>query len=221
MTDGKNLPALPGGFGPETKGLANYANQTSNTVDGDMAGAHIFKNKGDVNHIEQAVILPAAVVETPLKRLYKKLNDEVSDDQYLTDYIEDIQIFTRIVRHEKLSDLDEKLTISGRIDEIEMAKEMKEWVYRELRKNLFSQTFQQIYSILLGKVYEEFNHHVKPKVLSGAPRDEIDQIIKNYVVDPISKELDECPEFCASSPTLVRRMIYFLAGNCHIYWRAQ
>lgn len=219
-----NLPVVTENGKPPTNSDSEIqkpsTNQSLNHVRGDLAGKDINKNSGDVNNVT-AVIVQAIEIETPLSRLYQKLNNEVAADQKLNGFIRELQIFTRKARTDPLSDLETKLSVSNRQSEIEMAMELKEWVYGELKENLFSPTFQQIYSILLGKVYEEFNHHVRPAVLGEEPKAVIDNLIKLRVVDPIAQELDECPDFSASSHTLIRSLIYFLAGNCHLYWRTQ
>jgi hypothetical protein len=95
---------------------------------------------------------------------------------------------------------------------------MKEMVYAELRKNMFSRTFQTIYATLMGKIYEEFQTWVQPAILRGASREQIDQLVNVHVVRPVVSELETCSEYDGVATSTVRGMIYFLTGNCHLVW---
>ncbi|AVO45943.1 hypothetical protein C6569_13165 [Phreatobacter cathodiphilus] len=153
-----------------------------------------------------------------MNRLYRKLRDEAAHDQELTDYIDQLQIFTRSVEHETIVGLDGKFTAANRQDQLDMAKVMKEMVYAELRKNMFSKTFQTIYATLMGKIYEEFETWVKPAVAKGASREDIDLLVNVHVVKPVVSELEMCSEYDGAATSTVRGMIYFLTGNCHLIW---
>ncbi|AUX68224.1 hypothetical protein CHX26_00680 [Porphyrobacter sp. HT-58-2] len=156
--------------------------------------------------------------EPALNRLYRKLRDEAAQDQELTEYIAQLQIFTRSVEDETVVGLDGKLTAADRQDQLDMAKAMKEMVYAELRKNMFSRTFQTIYATLMGKIYEEFQTWVQPAIAKGASREQIDQLVNLHVVKPVVSELETCSEYDGSATSTVRGMIYFLTGNCHLVW---
>lgn len=192
-------------------GVASVS-QSSNVALGDLAGGSIHK-KVDV-HGDIIITQP----ETALSRLYRDLREKAGDDEQLTEYIGQLQIFTRTVENEELAGLGEKLCAAGRQDQLDMAKAMKEMVYARLRENMFSRTFQTIYATLMGKIFEEFETYIKPAIARGADRAEIDELVHSRVVLPVVLELDQCPE-CSDAPAqTVRGMIYFLTGNCHIRW---
>ena len=71
---------------------------------------------GDV--IVQAPARP----EFSLNRLYRKLRDEAAQDQELTEYIAQLQIFTRSVEDEAVIGLDGKFAAADRQDQLDMAK---------------------------------------------------------------------------------------------------
>lgn len=187
--------------------------QSGNVAGGHIAGGSVSTvSVGDV--ILQAPVRP----ESPLNRLYRKLRDEAADDQELTDYIAQLQIFTRSVKDEAVVGLDGKFTAADRKDQLDMAMAMKEMVYAELRKNMFSRTFQTIYATLMGKIYEEFQTWVQPAIAKGASREQIDQLVNTHVVRPVVTELETCSEYDGVATSTVRGMIYFLTGNCHLVW---
>lgn len=191
---------------------SHAVHQADNVAHGHIAG-------GDINAltVEGDLVLQQQP-ESPLRRLYKRLSDEAAGDPELTEYIGQLQIFTRTVAGETVVGLDGKLSAAERNDQLDMAKAMKELVYSQLRQNMFSRTFQTIYATLMGKIYEQFQTWVRPAIVAGAGRAEIDKLVHVHVVLPIVAELEACPE-CTDAPIqTVRGMIYFLTGNCHLQW---
>lgn len=186
---------------------------------GNSAGGHIAA--GDVSVVNvngQYNVYSPHVGDTALGRLYKKLREDVQGDQELSEYIDQLRIFTRSVEDEDIVGLDGKLKAAGREDQLDMAMAMKEMIYGQLRQNMFSRTFQTIFATLMGKIYEEFHTWVGPAISKGAPREEIDRLVNVYVVKPIVAELEMCTAYEGVATTEVRGMIYFLTGNCHLRW---
>lgn len=185
---------------------------------GNSAGGHIAGGSVSTVSMGDVILQAPARPESSLNRLYRKLRDEAAQDEELTEYIAQLQIFTRSVQDETVIGLDGKLTAAGRQDQLDMAKAMKEMVYAELRKNMFSRTFQTIYATLMGKIYEEYQTWVQPAIVKGASREQIDQLVHVHVVKPVVSELETCSEYDGVATSTVRGMIYFLTGNCHLVW---
>ena len=185
---------------------------------GNRAGGHIAGGSISTVSVGDVIVQAPTRPESSLNRLYRRLRDEAAHDQELTDYIAQLQIFTRSVEDETIVGLDGKFTAADRQDQLDMAKAMKEMVYAELRKNMFSKTFQTIYATLMGKIYEEFQTWVQPAIAKGSSREEIDQLVNEHVVKPVVSELETCSEYDGAATSTVRGMIYFLTGNCHLVW---
>lgn len=185
---------------------------------GNSAGGHIAGGSVSTVSVGDVFVQAPARPESSLNRLYRKLRDEAAQDQELTEYIAQLQIFTRSVEDETVVGLDGKFTAADREDQLDMATAMKEMVYAELRKNMFSRTFQTIYATLMGKIYEEFQTWVQPAIAKGATREQIDQLVNVHVVKPLVSELETCSEYDDAATSTVRGMIYFLTGNCHLVW---
>lgn len=98
----------------------------------------------------------APQIESSLSRLYRKLKTEAGEDPKLVKYINQLEIFTRIVDDKEVIGLDGKLTNARRLDQLNMAMAMKEQTYDQLRAMMFSKTFQTIYATLMAKIFEEF-----------------------------------------------------------------
>jgi hypothetical protein len=182
--------------------------QSNNTVKGHMAARDV-----NVTNVEAA-----PQIESSLSRLYRKLKAEAGEDPKLVKYINQLEIFTRIVDDEEVIGLDGKLTNAGRLDQLNMAMAMKEQTYDQLRTMIFSKTFQTIYATLMAKIFEEFQTYVIPAIHKGAEREIIDQLVSQQVVKPIVAELEACPDYEGVAINDVRGMLYFLTGNCHLVW---
>lgn len=180
--------------------------------EGNQAGGNIA---GRDNIIVEAPARP----ENALARLFRRLKEEVAGDQPLTEYIRELEIFTRHVEKEKIIGLEGKLKAAAREDQLDMAMAMKEMVFSQLRDNFFSPTFQQIYATFLGKVFEEFETWVKPTIMAGKSRQEIDEIVNLKIIHPIMGEIESCGDYGGVTPQTIRGMVYFLTGNCHIRWQ--
>jgi hypothetical protein len=185
--------------------VSNKVIQEGNVVHGSMA-AH------DVN------IFEAPRGETVLARLFRRLKTEAAEDRVLSEYIGELEIFTRQVENEDVIGLEEKLKAAGRDDQLIMAMKMKEMIFASLSQNIFSPTFQQIYATLIGKVFEEFETWVKPAIQSDADRATIDILVNTKVIKPIIAEVEQCGEYAGIVTQTIRGMVYFLTGNCHIRW---
>lgn len=203
------------GLVPVGLGTGVQVSQTGNQADGHIAArdvnAPVFE--GDV-HFQ----LPPRVKETALGRLYRKLSEEAAGDALLTEYIAQLQIFTRVVQDEEIQGLDGKFVAADREDQLDMAMAMKEMIYGELRENMFSKTFQTIYATLMGKIHDEFQVHIRPAIVGGANRLEIDVLVNQKIVQPIVNDLEDCQYFEGVATSTVRGMMYFLTGNCHLVW---
>ena len=155
---------------------------------------------------------------SPLSRLFARLKLEAAEDKVLCDYIKELEVFTRTVENEEVVGLDSKLKAAGRDDQIDMATAMKELIFSELKLNVFSPTFQQIYAVLMGKIFEEFETWVKPAILAGQDRQVIDALVNTKVIRPIMAEVEDCGDYNGAAAQTIRGMVYFLTGNCHIKW---
>jgi hypothetical protein len=189
--------------------------QSNNTAGGHIAGGHITTTEVAGDYVVNAAQPP---VESALSRLYRKLTEEAAGDGELTEYIDQLSIFTRTVADEAVMGLDGKFAAAHREDDLDMAKAMKEAVYSQLRKNMFSQTFQVIYATLMAKIHEEFQTFVRPAIVKGADRAEIDRLVNLHVIKPIVAELETCATYDGAAIPTVRGMLYFLTGNCHLVW---
>jgi hypothetical protein len=178
-------------------------NQTENTVAGDMAGGNINKTVYNFQ-------------PTPLRELADKFRLECSHDQHLSEFIQNLKHYIDVAPQSPSRDLEAKLIAGGREDLLNPALLSKERFTKKLLKMQFSQQAQEIFAHTLGKIHTFFIYNVKPKMMAGMPRHEVDSIIYSELLEKIYNDIGSCP--LDIDMTDIQGMVYFLAGNCHISW---
>lgn len=180
--------------------------QTDNEVGGDMAGRDINKT---VN------VLPPRN-PSRLKALQIQFEEDCKNKPELKQFIEAIQHFLATVDDTEIIGLSEKLTKGGRLDEVKVAESCKESFYKLLTKNQFSPAAQQIYTILLGGIYNSFMAYVAPLIEKKEEKATINSTLYEKVLLPLQEQIND--EGLHVNPHELRGMLYFLTGNCHIRW---
>lgn len=208
----KNLPAIFSKNTPPARAISEV-HQAENIVLGDLAGESIHKTS------YTTINLPARSTESRLNRLYRRMAEEANDPK-LTEYIAQLEIFTRVVEDEDVIGVQQKLEAATRGDEVALGEAMKEMIFAEIRQNKFSRSFQLIYATLMGRVHALFTQFVTPAIQAGASRADIDALVFEKIIQPVAADLEDCPDCTDAPETTVRGMLYFLTGNCHIRWHA-
>jgi len=105
---------------------------------------------------------------------------------------------------------------AGNRSDLELeALQLKERFSKKLARLQFSEQAQEIFAHVLSKIHAFFSLRVRPKLLHGASRYEIDQLIYEELLVPIHNEIAGCNLIDLVD---LQGMMYFLAGNCHISW---
>lgn len=116
----------------------------------------------------------------------------------------------------KIVGLEEKLREGDRLDLLEDALYLENKFSRRVSKNQFSTTEEVIYCHCLSKINSSFAHHIKPLFKNPVNAAIIDRVIFDRIVEPLYEEVSEVST--AVSFELIRGMIFFLTGKCHIRW---
>ncbi|MEY0629775.1 ABC-three component system protein, partial [Providencia rettgeri] len=80
----------------------------------------------------------------------------------------------------------------------------------------FSSSEEVIYYHCLSKINSSFTHYIKPLFKNTVNNDIVDRVIYDRIVEPLYEEVSEVN--AAISTELIRGMIFFLTGKCHIRW---
>ena len=179
------------------------SNQEQNVAGGDIAG-------GDIVHHHSHHSKPAST----LRELASKLRLQAEGDE-LNGFIAQLQHFTKPPAYGPNKDLEYKLHAASRDDLLGDALEWKEQFYKKLLSLQFSQQAQELFVHILSKIHTFFAYKIRPKVLVGASRAEIDDLIYTLIEELYGEVGDSELDI---TMTDLQGMVYFLAGNCHIDW---
>lgn len=150
--------------------------------------------------------------------LKKRLTNEMSCNQRVKETVENlIKYYKNKKPYDGIIGLENKLTKANRQTEIQEALEDKEEFAKFLERWSMYAAAQEIFAYLLGKIDDEFNKVILPR-LGTDNQFEINTLISDRVVTPV---IVECgvDEFLLSH-SIVRGMIYWLAERCFVRWHA-
>lgn len=116
----------------------------------------------------------------------------------------------------KIIGLEEKLKEGNRLDLLEDAAYLENKFARRVTKHQFSISEEVIYCHCLSKINSSFSHNVKPLFKNTVNTAIIDRVIYDRIVEPLYEEVSEVST--AISIELIRGMIFFLTGKCHLRW---
>lgn len=179
-----------------------FTNQSHNYAHGDIvAGDKIVTIQNDG-------CLPE------LKRLYEKLKvDGVGDPS--TGFSAHLQHYLTAKTNGDVRGLREKLAESDRLDQLELATELKEQATKAIMKRQMSQTAQRIYSIVLDEIHAGYTLSVTPLIESDCTRVAVDGQVRALLKE-IGMVLGENTLGITFKDLL--GLLYFLGGNCHVRW---
>jgi hypothetical protein len=187
----------------------NNVNQENNEVLGDQAGRDIIKPVYNIGASSFGGI-------AQLERLYKRLQDERKNDITINDIIEELKHFKSQANSAEILELEVKLNNGNRVDLLDFALAVKEKFTMKLLRNEHSESAQEIFAVLLGKVWTSFQINVYPKIKEGHPNEFINSLIQEHIVKPLEEILGE--NLLKLYDQEIHGMIYFLTGNCHLKW---
>ncbi|HHQ4309334.1 TPA: ABC-three component system protein [Serratia fonticola] len=137
-------------------------------------------------------------------------------DQEYRYMLEELQEYLKPRAGRKIIGLEGKLKEGKRLDLLEDALYLENKFARRVTKHQFSISEEVIYCHCLSKINSSFAHFVKPLFKNTASTAIIDRVIYDRIVDPLYEEVSEVS--AAISIDLIRGMIFFLTGKCHLRW---
>ena len=177
------------------------SNQRQNIVSGDIAGR-------DISHTYN--VNPTSTLRELATRL--RLDD---DEDAQPGFISDLQHYTQPPSEDTTRNLEQKLRDASRTDLLSEGLKWKEQFSKKLIRLQFSIQAQELFVHILSKIHTYFTLKIRPKVLDGASRAEIDELVYRLITELYDEvgnsELD-------MTMADLQGMVYFLAGNCHIDW---
>ena len=185
------------------------SNQKGNQVTGDQAGRDVIKPIYNIGSSSSGSI-------SQLNSLYKKLEVERSVDVAFDEIIEELQHYKAYAKNSEVIGLDAKLEKGNRSAFLAFAMDVKERFSKKLLRNEHSETAQEIFALLLGKVYSSFQINIVPKIKEGHPDEFVNALIQEHIIRPLEEILGE--NLLRIFEPEIHGMVYFLTGNCHLNW---
>ncbi|PXV75263.1 ABC-three component system protein [Pantoea sp. PNA 03-3] len=137
-------------------------------------------------------------------------------DQEYRYMLEELEEYLNPRPGRKIIGLEGKLKEGNRLDLLEDAMYLENKFARRVTKHQFSISEEIIYCHCLSKINSSFSHHVKPLFKNTVNTAIIDRVIYDKIVEPLYEEVSEVST--AISIELIRGMIFFLTGKCHLRW---
>ena len=169
-------------------------------IRGDYAGRDVVKN-----------VLPKP---TQLDHLSKAYKDEVTGDQFTSEFIDELQHYK--TKKKARRDLAKKLSDAGLSEYLEDAEELKELITKLIMKYQHYNSAQKIITFLLADVESIFNTEIKPKLHSQIKVVEVKSLIRACIEIEISDKLGE--NVLDIYNRQINGMVFYLTGNCHLEW---
>lgn len=148
-----------------------------------------------------------------LIRKSEELSESDPDYKYM---LEELSEFLDNRPGRKILGLDQKLTEGKRDDLLDDAKYLSNKFARRVSRHQFSKTDNVLFFHCLSVINSSFKQSISAAIKSGEPDKVIDGKILNEIVLPLYNEVSV---FSVSISTeLIRGMIFYLTGKCHIRW---
>lgn len=184
----------------------NLVRQTGNEVAGDLVAGNKNTNNFNIVHANSNAELHA---------LYAKLKLNEIGDPSDGSFCEKLEHYLAANSDVDVRGLKDKLTASGRTDQIPFATDLKERATKAVMKHQTSRTAQRIYTIVLDELHTRFSLTVTPLIEEGATRPVVDLSIVQILEETRTMLGENVLEISFKD---LLALLYFLGGNCHIRW---
>ena len=175
---------------------------------GDVASGNIDKRQTNITN---------EAPKSQLGCLIEQLREQIGKDPEAAEFIESLLSWINPKNTEFKRDLAEKLHACGKGHLLCDALEAKERFAKQLKRTSFNAAIQEIYSYILGEIFTNFNHRIKPKIASADEPGAIEEAIADLATT-ITIQIANAPPSLGIGLTEVTGMLYYLTGNCHLDW---
>jgi hypothetical protein len=154
---------------------------------------------------------------TQMQILLDRLMNQKKQGAFTDDIIDELEHYRTVTSSEpEFLGLEKKLKLGAREDEIELASELKQYVFQKIAKHNHLEAAQEIYALLLSSVWSAFKTKIRPLIQDNRSRQEIEKAIHDCIIVPTRDMLDE--NTLRIYDREIVGFIYYLTGNCHLRW---
>jgi protein SERAC1 len=143
-------------------------------------------------------------------------DDDAEQDEISLAIRAEVEFFTTRVDEDHRLDLEEKLRRGGMVHQIARATRLKEQFAKDLLRHQLQPSAVRRYIEVLSDIETRFNNDVFPKIAAGLTGGGVAELIREKVAEPILASRPPTDDLINSN--VIDRMIFYLAGNCHIRW---
>lgn len=154
-----------------------------------------------------------------LESRFEKLNKEILGNT-TQEIIEELLNYK--TKLDGTKDLEEKLTDGHfKKSKINDAKRQKEMYAKKATKYECYPSAQEINVNIFARIKNDFDTYVFPMIEHQEPLDEVMKAVREKVVEPIMKILEENgahDDYLKYNTDHIYGMVYYLTGMCHLNW---
>lgn len=152
----------------------------------------------------------------PLEKAIRLIKEQIKEDPNLEGTIEELAEYTTQRPDREIIGIEAKLLAGDRADILQNAIYLKNKFERRLARNQLSNIEQHVYAHVLAVIETTFNQYVRPSILNGSSKEDVDAKIHTEIYEPVYKAI---VDFDVSiTMQHVAGMLYFLTGKCHLVW---
>jgi len=190
-------------------------NISSVGLDNVEAGKDLIIGTKSVSNL--SIIIPASDPEK-IQKLITTSKQLAADSPEYLDMLEQLSCYEKPRPGRPILGLKGKLKAGNREDLYEDAEFYKDKFAKRLAKYQFSNQAVAIHLYFLTQINERFSSKILPLIKDNYATTDIDSAISDFIIQPfVSEVITADPSINAD---IIRGMLYFLTGNCHIRWSA-
>jgi hypothetical protein len=187
----------------------NFGNNTTIAI-----GEEITQNIDNRTTLFQ--ITEAQTNINALKELINRTNKLLVEDEEYRDFIHELNSLLEQRSGREIIGTERKLLNGNRQDLLEDSWFYESKFARKLAKGELSRTSQAIFLHCLSTINEEFVTNIRPLILQDIDKLIVNQVIERNIIDNLYGQV--CSADSSITKQVIRGMLYFLTGKCHIKW---
>lgn len=197
------------GFEIESFNHSSFGNQTTVAV-----ASEVTQNVDNSTTLFQ--ITEAQTNINALKELINRTNELFEEDEEYRDFIHELNSLLEQRSGREIIGTEQKLLNGNRQDLIEDSWFYESKFARKLAKGELSRTSQAIFLHCLSTINEEFITNIRPLIEQDADKLIVNQVIERNIIDNLYGQVSSADS--SITKQVIRGMLYFLTGKCHIKW---
>lgn len=151
-----------------------------------------------------------------LKELITRTNELLDEDEEYRDFIHELNSLLEQRTGREIIGTEQKLLNGERQDLIEDSWFYESKFARKLARGELSRTSQVIFLHCLSTINEEFLSNIRPLIEKNSDRLIVNQVIDKNIINNLYGQVSSADS--SITKQVIRGMLYFLTGKCHIKW---